>query len=63
MLHVVDNWLSETLVRSLRDLCVTHGALKQTLDSDALFSWRPDSGRARSSHAPKQQALMDTYLN
>ena len=54
MLHVVDNWLSETLVRSLRDLCVTHGALKQTLDSDALFSWRPDSGRARSSHAPKQ---------
>ena len=63
MLHIVDNWLSETLVQSLRDLCETHGALKQNLDSDALFSWRPDSGRARSSHAPKQQALMDTYLN
>ena len=63
MLHIVDNWLPETLLQSLRDLCVAHGALKQNLDSDALFSWRPDSGRARSSHAPEQQAAMDTYLH
>ena len=63
MLHIVDNWLPETLLQSLRDLCVAHGALKQNLDSDALFSWRPDSGRARSSHAPEQQAVMDTYLH
>ena len=38
MLHIVDNWLPETLLQSLRDLCVAHGALKQNLDSDALFS-------------------------
>ena len=63
MLHIVDNLLPTTLLQSLRDLCVVHGVLKQNLDSDALFSWRPDFGSARSSHAPKQQAVMETYLH
>ena len=63
MLHIVDNWLPAPLLESLRDLCVAHGILKRDLDSDALFSWRPDCGQARSSHAPDQQAVMEAYLN
>ena len=63
MLHIVDNWLPTTLLQSLRDLCDSHGVLKQNLDSDALFSWRPDSGKPRSAHSPEQQAVMETYLH
>ena len=63
MLHIVDNWLPAPLLESLRDLCVAHRILKRDLDSDALFSWRPDCGQARSSHAPDQQAVMEAYLN
>ena len=39
------------LIRFLRELYVAHGVLKQNLD------------RARSFHAPEQQAVMDTYLH
>ena len=51
MLHIVDNDLPATLIRFLRELYVAHGVLKQNLD------------RARSFHAPEQQAVMDTYLH
>jgi hypothetical protein len=51
MLHIVDNDLPAPLIRFLRELYVAHGVLKQNLD------------RARSFHAPEQQAVMDTYLH
>ena len=51
MLHIVDNDLPAPLIRLLRDRYVAHGVLKQNLD------------RARSFHAPEQQAVMDTYLH
>ena len=51
MLHIVDNDLPAPLIRLLRELYVAHGVLKQNLD------------RARSFHAPEQQAVMDTYLH
>ena len=51
MLHIVDNDLPAPLIRFLRELYVAHGGLKQNLD------------RARSFHAPEQQAVMDTYLH
>ena len=51
MLLIVDNDLPAPLIQSLRDLYVAHGVLKQNLD------------RARSFHAPEQQAVMDTYLH
>ena len=50
MLHIVDHYLRVPLIRSLRDLYIAHGILKQKLD------------RARPLHAPEQQAVMDTYL-
>jgi hypothetical protein len=49
MLHIVDNDLPAPLIRLLREPYVAHGVLKQNLD------------RARSFHAPEQQAVMDTY--
>ena len=50
MLHIVDNDLPAPLIRLLREPYVAHGVLKQNLD------------RARSFHAPEQQAIMDFYL-
>ena len=51
MPHIVDNDLPAPLIRLLREPYVAYGALKQNLD------------RARSFHAPEQQAVMDTYLH
>lgn len=51
MLHIADNDLPAALIQSLRDRDVAQGVLKQNLD------------RARSFHAPEQQAVMDTYLH
>ena len=51
MPHIVDNDLPAPLIRFLRELYVAHGVLKQNLD------------RARSFHAPEQQAVRDTYLH
>jgi hypothetical protein len=51
MMLILDNDLPAPLIQSLRDLYVANGALKQNLD------------RARSFHAPEQQAVMDSYLH
>ena len=51
MMLILDNDLPAPLIQSLRDLYFAHGVLEQNL------------GRARSFHAPEQQAVMDTYLH
>ena len=62
MLHVVDALLPDALRLGLRELCEAHAALKQRHHGDALFSWRPERGQARSLHRPEHQRLMERYL-
>ena len=63
MLHVVDDFLPNGLLRSLKDLCLAHGALKQMYIGDALFSWRPNIGLSRSLHSAWNQEAMERYLS
>ena len=63
MLHVADALLPDELLTGLRDLCDAHADLKQKHDGDVLFSWKPETGHARSLHSPRHQLLMEHYLN
>ena len=63
MLHVVDDFLPNALLKSLKDLCLAHSALKQMHIGDALFSWRPNSGLGRSLHSARNQETMELYLS
>ena len=63
MLHVVDDFLPNALLGSLKDLCLAHEALKQMHIGDALFSWRPNAGLCRSLHSARNQAVMERYLS
>ena len=62
MLHIIDNLLPTKALQELRDLCDIHGRLRQQHSGDAQFSWRPETGRPRTIHAPAQQAIVDRYL-
>ena len=63
MLHVVDDFLPNALLKSLKDLCLAHAALKQMHIGDALFSWRPNSGLSQSLHSARSQEAMERYLS
>ena len=63
MLHVVDDFLPNGLLGSLKDLCLAHAALKQIHIGDSLFSWRPNAGLSRSLHNARDQEVMELYLS
>ena len=63
MLHVVDDFLPNALLGSLKDLCLAHAALKQLHVGDALFSWMPNAGLSRSLHSARNQEAMEHYLS
>ena len=62
MLHVADALLPDALLNGLRDLCDVHADLLEEHDGDAMFSWKPETGDARSLHSPQHQLLMERYL-
>ena len=62
MLHVADALLPDALLNGLRDLCDAHADLLEEHDGDAMFSWKPETGDARSLHSHQHQLLMERYL-
>ena len=65
MLHVIDNLLPEQELLPLRHVCDEHGALRERLTGDELFSWwsvqAPE--RTRSGHTPEALEVIHHYLN
>ena len=64
MLYVVDNILSESELRSIRNVCDDHSELRQHLSGDELFSWwsAKSPERAQSPHTADAIATINHYL-